>query len=370
MSKDYSIFNEIDVDFNEYGEAPITEEEKDKIKSRLNKKLAERKNCRETEKAKNNKIKSRLAASILIITLCGTAALTNKNVLASIKYVGRQIESFFDKKEGTYEKYKKPALQEASDKGISLKLREVMLGDEELVTNLSIDSSNIDREAFGIKYKGKLNIIPKEFATVNIDGQELKRGSSSGSFRYNEDGTVDALATFGIENLDLSKNYKMNIVCTKMEVQIPYKERIFIEGNWPLNFEIDGKALSNELKIIPINKMQTIKYKNQNYEISIKEIRISPLSWRLKYNIDMSKIVIDGNQNLDFKILDEKDNVIKFFSGGGSDDRGFSYEYVPKENQAIPKKIKIIPQIVERGFLKDKIVNFKENMVEVDLADY
>ena len=195
------------------------------------------------------------------------------------------------------------------------------------------------------KYDRDLNMIPSpsdpEFKVL-LDGDSIDVQGSGASYEYNDDGTVDMLLTVDMKKNNLNKIYDVRLEINTMEIQIPYKEHEFINGEWILNFQVDGNEMADEVRVIDINKQIEIEYKDIKLPIIIEELRISPVSIKFKYKGDYRYNIKNGI-SLDFDLLDEDGNEIKSGRGGGNAD-GITQKYIIDKKI---NKINIIPKIVK-----------------------
>ena len=313
-----------------------------------------------------NKNRKRIIAATTIVALTGSFTLTNESVLAKVNNIGRKIENFLYKEEDSFEKYKKDILEISEDKGIKFMFHEAMLDDEELYISASIDYNKFDSSDLKTKHNRGFSIIPNlpylEFQTYS-NGEKIDIIGSGCRYEYNDDGTVDMLLTVDMENNDLNEIYDVSLGLNTMEVQIPYKEHEFIDGEWALNFQVDGSKIANEVRVIDINKEIEIEYKDMKFPIVIEELRISPVSIKFKYNVDIPFSITKAGKRLDFDLLDQDGEKIESHSGRGRGD-SFMEKYVINKDIS---KIKIVPKIAKYNrFWKNEKV-FEGKAIEIDI---
>lgn len=153
MKNEFNMLNDIKNEVDNIEEVLLTEDEKKKMTSRVIKKL---------NKPRKKANRKAVIAASLAVALTGVFALTNEDVIAQINSVGRRIESFFEKEDDSFEKYKKDIIQVVEDKGIKFMLHEAMVDDEELYISASVDYNDVDKSQLKTKYKGPLEIIPSK----------------------------------------------------------------------------------------------------------------------------------------------------------------------------------------------------------------
>lgn len=355
MRNEFDILNDVKNNIENIKDIKLSDEEKQNINSRVMKKI----------KRNNKKSKSKsIAAAGLAIVLAGSLLLTNETVLAQINDIGRKIESFFQKEEDSWSKYKNDILQLSEDKGIKFMLHEVILDDEELYISASVDYSGFDRSTLKTDYEGNLNIIPShedpKFEAF-LNGEKIEMTGAGGSYEYNEDGTVDMLLTLDVESPTLSDIYDIKLQIDSMEVQIPYKEHEFIQGNWNLDFRVNGDEITKDSRIVDVNETMEIEYKDIKIPLEIQELRITPISMRLKYKVGSEAWL--NNMHIEFDFYDENNKKIDFVSQGGSDS-GMSYKYMIDRDKS---SIKVVPKIVRYNRFINKTVKFKDKAIIINI---
>lgn len=356
MNNQFDMLNEVNNDIDNIEEVILSDEEKKKISNRAIKKI---------KKSNKGFNKKGIIAATLALALTGSLVLTNENVLAQINSIGRKIESFLRQEDDSFKQYKKDIMQVSEDKGIKFMLNEVLLDDEELYISASVDYKGFDRSTLKTKYDGDLNIIPSAADPkfeISLNGEKLDVTGAGGSYEYNDDGTVDMLLKLDMKNVDLNKVYDIKLEINTMETQPDYKDHEFIAGNWILEFKVDGNAMSKEMRIIEINKDIDLEYKGMKIPVTIDELRISPISIRLKYKEDPIERM-ENNMYLDFKFLDENDKTIDFISQGGNLD-GLSYKYIIDREI---HKIKVVPIIIKYNRLWNTKKEFKDKAIEITI---
>ena len=354
MKNEFDLLNDIKVEVDDIEEVKLSKEEKEKINNRVKKKV---------KKGKNTN-KRLIAVAALLFVLLGSTALSNETVIAKVSKIGKEIESFFGKEEESLRVYKNQILKSVEDKGIKFMLHEAILDDEELYISASIDYNGFDKSTLETKYDGDPKIVPyKEEPKFEIylNGEKLEISGSGGTYEYNEDNTVDILLTVDMENSDLDEIYDVKLSIDNMEAQLGAKKNENIEGKWNIDFQINGKEMLDEVKVIDINKQIELEYENDIMSIDVNQIRITPASMRFKYEYNNGGK--ERDINLGFEFIDENNNKIEFVSQGGNE-KGFSYKYMINKDI---KTVKAIPIIYEHNILGDKIEKFEDKAIEIEI---
>lgn len=345
MDKNYDLFNDIVVDFEEYEQVTLNDLEKAKIKTRVKSKINSNKHRLDMKN---------IIAAVMLIAILVTAGLSNEYVRAQIDSIGISIGSFFNREDNNLGNYTAKVLKSAVDKGISLNLNEVIIDDGQLIASLRIDSKNINKSELGIKEKKDLNIIPIADIEIFVEGKKLLDLGGGRKFQYNNDGTVDILMTESFSQIDLDKTYDIKFVCKQLESE---NNRI-INGNWNIDFHASGKAMADVIKTIGINKEISIKHNEDNVNIFLKEIRYSPYSVKLIYEEDgpAERMYMYG-----LTLFDEDGKEIEEEYGRSTQTGDMMNEYIIP---SAAKRFKIVPHIYENS----KMIFLEDKGVDVDLA--
>ena len=363
MKNEFDDLNNVKNDLDNIEEIIISEEEKEKIRKRVMGKIEK------TKKSNSKNKKKIIIAASFIFAITGSFALTNESVLASIENVGRSIESFFDWNKDDevkydFKEYKKEVIKTVTDKGIKFSVNEVVLDDRELYVSASVDYSEFDRETLKTNYDGDLKIIPSNSdAKLNllVGDNMIEATNWGGSYEYNENGTSDVLLKVSTDfklkdedietqDMDFNKVYKIKLKVDQIIAQIPKKEHEIIDGNWDIEFEIDGKKLLEELKITDIDKTIGFEYKGEKLEVHLGEFRVSPMSMTLDYTYDQELFekLINKDENLALDFYDENNEMISFNSQGGGGNGKGQTELSTKwmiDREIDVSKIKVVPVI-------------------------
>lgn len=301
MKNKYEMFNDTKIDENNYKNINISEEDKESIKNRMNKKIRYR---------KSNYKKNILVASIPIL-VAGGIALSGETSMAYIQNIGKQIEHFFNK----------------NDDG------KADIENFDLLKDLDL-SKNYDVEV----------IIDEIGYTFNKDKKvtnDIRIGAHGGG--TSEDGE-------------------------------PYGTKTgYLNGNWNFKTNLNGKELSKSIKSYDVNKSLDINYKGMDIKANIDELRVTPTRIKIKYNFEVENNTTSLYKNpifLDFIIKDESGNKIQ--SNGGSYDlssdkenlEGSTIEFEINKDM---KEIKIVPVIEDWNKKVGKSTQFKNQTISLEL---
>ncbi|MGL4761092.1 MAG: DUF4179 domain-containing protein [Sarcina sp.] len=368
------IENDLDIE-----EIVLSEEEKENMRKRVMSKV---------NKPKKKSNKKKIMAASLCLALGGSFALTNESVMASVEKMGKSLESFFGVETAEvvdYEPYKKEILTEVEDKGIKFILNEAVLDDKELYLSASVDYSKFDLSTLKTPWDGDYSVIfhaqdDESAFSVHLDGEKIQVDGISHSWEYNEElKTVDILFGINMEYAkDLDRVYDIKIDANEMMFQGNKEGGHYekIEGNWDMEFKVDGAELAKKMEIIEVNKTAEVTRDGKKAMITVEEIRKSPISISMKYKIEgQLDEIYQGKDDsemyaFELKFYDQNNKKIDFRSHGGS---GLTDRFEGSEKWMIDKevtKIKIVPFI---AYYKDgnsnplKDITFEDEAIEIEV---
>lgn len=302
MKNDKNIFeicNDINVDHNEYETCQLSDVEKQKMKKRLKKKLRGR------SSHKKAKIAVTAAAAAIAITFFSLGLNSNITV-ANVPIIGSILEEYIDVQGESFDDYKTIIGTTVEDKGIEVKLNEVLLDESQLLISSTFRSYEVDLEK-------TLFPSPK----VYINGQEIP-SNGTGSKKKIDDCTYTFFASRNIENLKIEGGLDIKIVYSEIfySDRRDYSLNKEINGNWVFEFKATGDNLLAQTRTIPINRSFQL---DNGQKIIVEDLTITPVSTRLNYtmpNITMPNhtILNDKQYELHFEMQDNQGNIIKAMS--------------------------------------------------------
>lgn len=411
MKNKFDIFNDIKIETDKYDE--IKFDNNDEFKNKMKNKIRE-------NKVSNNKKKMAIASIGILI---GSMVIVSEPSLAYIRNIGKQIEYFFNREDNTFNGYKVELNQVVEDKGIEIELKEIMLGDGELLLSLKVDDSGLDKSYFGIdKNKDcfpyldepKVQIGDMVFtntggASTSEIGDETSRNMlltcTLDNLDKNNDGEPDIENFDLINNLDVNKNYDLNIEINKIGYTIeaskldtsnmPNYMKISgvngggvnadtgeqfetrtgeVHGEWAFKTSINAKKLVEDIKIYKINKKFTIKDKDLEIDVFVEEVRVSPTKIKIKRNFkvkgDKSSMEGESTRFLSFIVKDESGKEIELTSTidlSANEDLIKQTPFVEGELNKEMKKIEIIPTIEDWENKFNPIKKFKKESIKLEL---
>lgn len=393
MKNKYELFNEINMQDEDYENYKLSQIEKDNIFINVSKNIKLEKNIR-------NKKYSKIAIVIILCLSISNVALNNGKVWALVESIGKQIESYLGKKENEYTGYKISVNQVSEDKGIKLSLHEVLLDDGNILLSMNLDHSNFDES--GLKkglYLNKSYYLPT--ATVYMDGKKFVE--TGGATKYereknnqhdfltslrlervdeNDDGRADITDYQILDNIDPNKDYNIKVVFDEVGIhkvglipRIIDDEFEFIKGKWEFKFTVNGKNIMRETKVYNINKEINIDDEDLKAKIYIKQLRVSPVSVKLTYTMNIEQGYPVNDKNIYIELLDQHGNYINVGGGASENEDGSLIEGSLEGNLENNKKlesIKILPYIYYREKDSDNPkyhhrIEYEDKSISIDL---
>ncbi|HGM3507247.1 TPA: DUF4179 domain-containing protein [Clostridioides difficile] len=404
MRDKFDLFNETNIEIEEYDDIILSSEEKDEMKKRMKSKI---------QYNKSNNFKRYALVGGLSVVILGTSAFANETTLAYMQHIGKQIEYFFNKDTEELKPYKNIVNDVATDKGISINLNEIMLGDGELLLNISVDDSKLDKDALGLKKDG--GFLGIDDIKIKIGDMNFVSITGPSTLERNKDGTASMVMTCKLDNLDkdgdgksdvenfdllksidLNKDYDIKIDINKVEYKlnkdIKTSKEIeignmggvegehlngYLSGNWEFNTSINGSNIAKDTRIYDVDKNVRLKNKDIDVDLVLKEVRVSPTKIRVIYGFKTNEYNFNKDDDtpkiLEFMLKDGRGKNLELIGGSGGYDLSYSksnyfessLEYEIKKDV---KKISITPIIEDWNKEMNNITTFKNQSINVDIS--
>jgi len=286
---------------------------------------------KKAEKVKQKRrIKKCVVAAATLVLCCGI--LVNDNTWALVDSITSKIEYYFGANKNEFEEYKMGVEQSASDKNVTLTLKEAMLEDGEFILNINMDFSKKELD----KNDMITNYMP-QIKAIYIDGKKFLPSSAMQTFGISEEENINDIKEMDnidfltklqiestsyednnvLENLDKNKDHDVKVVFGKIEKMAGNSVGGSIRGNWEFNFTINAKEMEERTKVYNIDKEVEIKENNKTTLLKFKELRISPLYARLYLDAE-STWSEDFLNNISIEAVDQAGNLILEGVGGDS----------------------------------------------------
>lgn len=366
MIDKYKLLNNEQIDFNKYS---IEKTNNSSMKNIMSKKI---------HSNKNNSNKT-LIASIFIIFLLTSVFFNSDITWAYFNRLVNSIEYFLDRDSGEFNKYKFEGNQSIEHNGLIINLGDVMLDDRQLIISVSIDYSKFDFKKYGFNKKDFIPSIPiikigtMSFPTqAGFINQRTIKGQNKKEILYKVDLTqidtnFDGLSDSDFEildNLEKNKQYPIKIQFKEFDIGASKTEpgRWLTKefGKWEFNTILENTNISNDIKIINLNKIITFTDDTANYKLIIDNIRISPISVKIK--LETEKKQFTKSSVFSLKVTDQNNNNLFTRGNANYNSRGMYEEY---ELNGTERKIIITPIVYSTN--TKKYIELKHEKLEIDI---
>ncbi|RXI54852.1 DUF4179 domain-containing protein [Clostridium tetani] len=295
MKTIYDLFNDIDLDIDEYDEIKLNDIEMKKLKNMVHDKIRYKNKYKKWKKS---------IAYMVIISIIGI--FLGKPILArSINTLSGIIEKLnYDMKYKDLSDYTTTLNKTVTDKNVSITLTEILMDDNLLQIAYKIHYPNVKND------ESKLSDIFLGLG-VNINGEKLNAGRS-GNTDFIDNNNVEVLQILNIVNKKIPK---------KINMKVYFKEMFGITGSWEFNFKVSKEKIYKKTRNIPINKYVEL----DNCKINVEKMSISPISTALilKGYGEIKESIL----GLGFNIFDDRGKEIPTTTAGLS--------YDPEKNNKI-----------------------------------
>ncbi|MDU4935112.1 MAG: DUF4179 domain-containing protein [Peptostreptococcaceae bacterium] len=381
MKNKFKMFNDTKIDESDYGDFNLSEKEKEKIKYRMISKINKDK--------KNYKKYITVASASLVIIGC--MAFTNESTLAYIELIGERIEKFLGRDTQEFKGYKVSINETKEVGGLKINLSELMLDDGQMILSLNLDYSNFDLKKLGID---KDSLIPKISAIEVNDLVYIGAACSTSNKKVKGENQINYLIKYSLtdidtdgdkigdtpyevlDNIEENKDYKIKVNFKTLSYNTKNnignivgnggsdKGDSYYVGEYPLNltFEttLNGKNIMANTTVKKLNKKININEDNVKGLLTIEEVRISPVSVKIKYNFNGEH---ESNMSaVSVMVVDEKGNNL-FSSATGTGEGDMSYTRAEYELNGDEKKIIITPTVYDEKENKE----LKNQSIEINL---
>lgn len=381
MKDKFKMFNDTKINESDYGNVDLSEKEKEQIKYRMTSKI---------NKNKKNYKKYLTVASITLVII-GSMAFTNESTLAYINLIGEKIEKFLCRDTEEFKGYKLEINETKEVDGLQLNLSELMLDDGQMILSLNLDYSNFDLKKLEIEDD---SLMPQ---ISNIEINDLVYGGSAYSIsnrKVKGKNQINYLIKYSLTDIDTNgdkigdtpyeilNNIEEN-KCYKIKINfktLSYNTKKHIGnivgnggndkgdsyyiGEYPLSltFEttLNGKNIVANTTLKKLNKKININEQYINGLLTIEEVRISPVSVKIKYTFKGEN---ESNvSDIGIRVVDEKGNNL-FSSATGTGEGNIKYIKAEYNLNGEEKKIIITPVVYDKKEDKD----LKNESIELNL---
>lgn len=315
--KIYEILNNIDLqdEIDEFKD--ISEFEKEKIKRSIS-----REKMPKNKKMKNSKINVKVMAAGLALMIGVTSQTSfgkdTINLVKSKLYdINYSVSSFLRTDGDSIQDYSSVVNKVVEDKGINIKLTDVIIDNDEIIISSLIEDNNEDKEKI-------VQAVRPEYKLF-IDGKEVEYISATGSLGKveGEDNIFESVMALNIADMDMNDDVEVRYVINELhktvEIGDEHKHEK-VKGRWEYEFKANTSELKKDTKSINIDEIVEINGSIFNF----KSLLLNPVSQEIRGSIDK-------NQNINYiiKLTGQNDlgeDVEFYLSSNDEDSFIFKYE--------------------------------------------
>lgn len=298
MKNIFNTFNRVEIDLEDYDNASLSNEEIEKIKNRVSKKL-------------NKKKKSNYRELIIAVGFCVAFLLflNNDIVSANIDIFNKNFKEIFKVSENKdYTDYTTVIGKTIVDKNISVTLEEVLLDNNQLIVSTMIDYTKVSKRTKDKMFKDiksannyqKITINEKEYRPSSATSYPI----SDNEIRYISFIDIDKITDKTILNCEVSYEF---YTVKPFDSKNSYLDKK-IKGNWEFKFNINTLNIPNNVKTIYFTENNKLELKNGDL-VTINKVEKSDLSIKFYYDLVTSLgrpaypiEIIDSNEKYHYPI--------------------------------------------------------------------
>jgi len=291
MKDIYELLNDVNVDDSEFEEMVVTEIEKAKVKSALERSI--------TKKKKRIHWKMNIAAAAVVVGLStATLGLTFPAYAGNIPIIGDIFRFLDNGKTGLYDNYKEYSTEmnmTQDSNGIKMTINDAVFDGKTVAITYSIESDRDLGEDLTI------------FDTADIKGSDGMTGSSRISkIDDNHYVGLDRITPTGLTSKNIDVKWKIDdLHLIEMEKEI--------KGNWKFAFSL--KATDSQVQLTNQSVEQS------GLSVNIEKVAFTPMSFIVHYNQKATEQVKDKWHEA-YVELEIKDDLGHFYSGEGNGGSG------------------------------------------------
>ena len=402
MKKDYKIFNNIQIDLDEYEEVKFSKNENKELKSFMKTKI-------QYHKTPYKKVVASIVAVFLSISL-----IFNHECLAQVRDILiNNIDDLWNNKYTDIKDYIYNIDKEAEDKNIKIVFKDIILDNGKLIISAKIDYSKFNpSKEFSKKQIKDWNInkltendtmisLGGDSTSVDVDNHSFKNWNPVPNLNQENDKKADVLIEQELNfiekngqniklsnnnfpnNIDSNKIYNLDIKINKLYLleksngESTNGYGATIDGNWSIKTSIKGEDLIGISTKYNIDKDMRLNISDSdNININLKNVSFSPIYLGLDYSCknDEDYILMSNKSYLVmFKIYNDKGEEYKnvkinqeYFSKEFSEQNkyiNFSNQFLNSYKET--KYIKIVPVIINNE--NGQTYTFTDKSIKIDI---
>lgn len=313
----YEILNDIDVNIEDYEKEGLNDMEKENLKRTF------RKNIR--RKFNFKRFAAIAAALILTIGVLGQTNL-GRQVYAAAESKITEISYSIGKALGIerdIEPYANVVNQVVEDKGIAVKLTDVIIDKDELIFSGIVETSTYS-EIFHFNFE------------VFINGKKLNNYGATGSSGEIDDNIFSYYYAVDVEGIDTSEDVEVKIQLNDFYFYGEDKENN-VKGKWKFEFTANGEELARNTYVKPLD----YSFHIDRQIFILEEFRYNPVSQKITGKIDGE---FNGSYQIDFRGYDNLGNEVIFYMTSASrEDFILKYENLHRDLSNEITSIKLTP---------------------------
>lgn len=284
MKDMYELFNDVNIDLEDYEEMEVTELERKKVKNNL-KKL--------TKKKKRNWRKNTLAAAAALVISTTVLGATFPAYAQNIPIVGNIFQAIDETLFANFQAFSDELGMTQTSNGISITVNDAVFDGETVFFTYSIKS---DRDLG---------------ADIGLTGFPDVKGANGGGGGSNTE-KLDEHNYIGLMTVTSHFEKEQAKARVKWNVGSIITENGEIDGDWSFAFSL-GVIESEE---IPVNK--TIE--EEGVEVTVNKIAITPISFNVFFEQKASAAIVEqwDDMTVELSIKDDLGNEYGSMVGGGS----------------------------------------------------
>ena len=280
----YTLLNEMEINIDDYEKEMLSDIEKQNLKSSFKKNL---------KKKFNFKKLGTVAAALLISIGIFSQTTIGKSVYANAESKISEISYSIGKSLGlkkNIEPYTNIVGETREDKGIEVKLNEVVIDKDELIfsTIVCMDKT-VDRLDFDFD--------------IYIDGKKTDRPGGGGDFEKidHSENIFFNIAYTDIKEIDTTKNMDIKIVLNNLNYNIGTSMDNIV-GKWVFEFNANGAELAKNTYAFPLNYSFNIGNKNYILEEFRSNLMGQKIFGKIENDSEYHYIVLEGYDDLGNKV--------------------------------------------------------------------
>lgn len=286
------LLNETQIDLDKLDKDDFTDIESKKIKKNF------RKSIKKRDKHYNLK-KFVIAASVIVLSVSFLSSSIGGQIWANIAIVTKDMASILGIN-NDIDKYSTIVNKEITKHGITVKLNEVILDDDELIVSSSFVSDK----------KVKDYLISNE--SIYVNGKSISSGARGGGIDIDEYTRQYVMKNDLSTPISKSDDIDFKIVFDNIE-----RDGKSIPGNWTFEFKANGSELEKTTQ--KMNLKQEINI-NKNEKLTLEKYKRNDLGDKIYFSYNHSRGTL-----YDIKLTGKDDlgNKVEFYLASSDKDGGF-----------------------------------------------